>query len=71
MKTKITLSLLMLLALAGGALGCLISLPLNGVATGTFSWTTFAEVAFEFRITPELLAEDGDRLAHTALKYIL
>jgi len=46
-----------LLALAGGALGCLISLPLNGVATGTFSWTTFAEVAFEFRITPELLAE--------------
>ena len=45
------------LALLGGALGCLLSLPLNGVATGTFSWTTFAEVAFEFRITGELLAK--------------
>jgi putative ABC transport system permease protein len=46
-----------LLAALGGALGCLLSLPLNGVATGTFSWTTFAEVAFEFRITPELLGK--------------
>lgn len=41
----------------GGLIGCLISLPLNGVATGTFSWTSFAEVAFEFRITPELLSK--------------
>ncbi len=46
-----------LLALGGGVVGCLLSLPLNGVATGTFSWTTFAEVAFEFRITGELLAK--------------
>lgn len=46
-----------LLATLGGTLGCLISLPLNGIATGTFSWTTFAEVAFEFRITGELLAK--------------
>ncbi len=45
-----------LLALIGGVLGCLLSLPLNGIATGTFSWTTFAEVAFEFRITIGLLA---------------
>jgi putative ABC transport system permease protein len=45
------------LSLLGGLLGCLISLPLNGIATGTFSWTTFAEVAFEFRITPELLSK--------------
>ena len=44
------------LALIGGLLGCLLSLPLNGIATGTFSWTTFAEVAFEFRITIGLLA---------------
>lgn len=43
------------LSLLGGALGCVLSLPLNGIATGTFSWTTFAEVAFEFRITGELL----------------
>ncbi|HEY8240799.1 MAG TPA: ABC transporter permease [Kiritimatiellia bacterium] len=44
------------LAGVGGALGCVLSLPLNGVATGTMGWTTFAEVAFEFRITGELLA---------------
>lgn len=44
------------LALLGGILGCVFSLPLNGLATGTFSWTTFAEVAFEFRITPDLLS---------------
>lgn len=46
-----------LLSLMGGILGCLISLPLNGIATGTMGWTTFAEVAFEFRITGELLAK--------------
>jgi putative ABC transport system permease protein len=43
------------LALLGGALGCLFSLPLNGIATGTMGWNTFAEIAFEFRITGELL----------------
>jgi putative ABC transport system permease protein len=44
------------LAIVGGVIGCLLALPLNGVATGTIGWTTFAEVAFEFRITGELLA---------------
>jgi len=43
------------LALIGGLLGCLLSLPLNGIATGTIGWNTFAEIAFEFRITGELL----------------
>lgn len=46
-----------LLAAAGGLLGCLIALPLNGMATGGFSWTTFSEIAFEFRVTPGLLAQ--------------
>lgn len=44
-----------LLALGGGLLGCLLALPMNGLATGTMSQTTFAEVAFEFRVTRELL----------------
>jgi putative ABC transport system permease protein len=44
-----------LVAAVAGALGCVLSLPMNGLATGTFNWTTFAEVAFEFRITPALL----------------
>lgn len=46
-----------LLALVGGVLGCIASLPINGLATGTMSWTTFSEIAFEFRITSELLAK--------------
>jgi putative ABC transport system permease protein len=46
----------LLLAAASGVVGCALSLPMNGLATGTFNWTTFAEVAFEFRITPGLLA---------------
>ena len=44
------------IALAGGLLGCLLCLPLHNVATGTFNWRSFAEVAFEFRITSGLLA---------------
>lgn len=45
----------LILALAGGVLGCLITLPLNGVSTGTANWTTFSEIAFAFRVTPRLL----------------
>jgi putative ABC transport system permease protein len=44
------------LAAVGGVAGCVLALPMNGLATGTFNWATFAEVAFEFRITPGLLA---------------
>lgn len=46
-----------LLALLGGVLGCVFAWPLNGLATGTLSWNSFTEVAFEFRITGELLAK--------------
>lgn len=42
-------------ALAGGVLGDALSLPMNGLLTGTFNWSTFSEVAFEFRVTPGLL----------------
>jgi putative ABC transport system permease protein len=43
-----------LLAAIGGLLGCLIALPMNGftAATGTNS---FSELAFAFRVTPQLL----------------
>ena len=47
----------LLLALVGGLLGCLFALPIHGLSTGTFGWNTFAEVAFEFRITGELMAK--------------
>lgn len=46
-----------ILGLAGGLLG---SLPcyvvLNGWTTGTANWQTFSEVAFQFRVTPGLVA---------------
>lgn len=44
-----------LLALVGGAVGCLLALPINGVTTGTANWQTFSEIAFAFRVTPRLL----------------
>ena len=42
----------LLLALIGGALGCLLALPINGVTTGVGNFATFSEVAFDFRIGP-------------------
>ena len=43
------------LALIGGAIGCLIALPLHGMSTGTTNMASFTEVAFKFRITLLLL----------------
>ena len=44
-----------LIGLLGGALGCLLVLPLAGVETGTTNMQTFSEVAFAFRVTPFVL----------------
>lgn len=44
-----------LLAAVGGVVGCLLALPMNGVATGTIDFQSFAETVFEFRITPDLM----------------
>jgi putative ABC transport system permease protein len=46
----------LVIALAGGFLGCLLVLPVNGVTTGTINWQTFSHLSFAFRITPGLLA---------------
>jgi putative ABC transport system permease protein len=40
------------LALVGGLLGVLIALPINGLTTGVGSFSTFSEVAFQFRVGP-------------------
>lgn len=45
------------LALIGGALGAALSMPINGLATGTLSFDNFSEQVFEFRITPLLIAK--------------
>jgi ABC-type lipoprotein release transport system permease subunit len=44
------------IALAGGVIGCLLALPINGVVTSTTNWASFSEIAFAFRVTPLLLA---------------
>jgi putative ABC transport system permease protein len=42
-------------ALVGAAMGVLLALPLNFVSTGTSNWATFSEIAFNFRLTPDLM----------------
>ncbi|HKH92614.1 MAG TPA: FtsX-like permease family protein [Gemmatimonadaceae bacterium] len=44
------------IAFLGGVLGCLLALPINGVVTSTTNWASFSEIAFAFRVTPQLLA---------------
>ena len=43
------------LCLLGGILGCLGTLPLNGLSTGTANWATFSEITFAFRFSPQVL----------------
>lgn len=45
----------LLLGLLGGIVGCLMTLPIHGTDTGTMNFQTFTEVAFAFRVTPEVL----------------
>jgi putative ABC transport system permease protein len=47
----------LLIALAGGVLGCLLALPLNGLSTGTVNFRTFSEVTFDFRIGWDLILD--------------
>jgi len=43
------------IAVIGVAIGILLALPLNFVSTGTANFTTFSEIAFNFRVTPDLM----------------
>jgi putative ABC transport system permease protein len=45
----------LLVSLAGGVLGCLAVLPLNGLTTATMNFQTFSRLAFAFQVTPLLL----------------
>ena len=44
-----------ILCLMGGLLGCLATLPFNGLSTGTLNWATFSEITFSFRFGPAVL----------------
>lgn len=44
-----------LIATIGGIIGCLLALPVNGFVASTTNWSSFSEIAFNFRVTPGLL----------------
>jgi putative ABC transport system permease protein len=43
------------LATLAGAIGILLAWPMNGFSTGTAQTQSFSEVAFSFRLTPQIL----------------
>ena len=43
------------IALIGAVVGILLALPLNFISTGTSNWVTFSEIAFNFRVTFDLM----------------
>jgi putative ABC transport system permease protein len=44
------------IAIIGVVIGIILTLPLNFVSTGTSNFSTFSEIAFNFRVTPDLIA---------------
>jgi putative ABC transport system permease protein len=46
-----------LLCLMGGLLGCLATLPFNGLSTGTANFASFSEITFSFRFGPRVLMQ--------------
>ncbi len=47
----------LVLCLLGGLLGCLATLPLNGISGGTQNFVTFSEITFSFRFGPKVLLQ--------------
>jgi putative ABC transport system permease protein len=45
------------ICLIGGAIGCLGTLPFNGLSTGTANWATFSEITFAFNFGPKVMLE--------------
>jgi len=43
------------IATVGVGIGILFALPLNFISTGTSNFATFSEIAFNFRVTPDLM----------------
>ncbi len=44
-----------ILAIVGGAVGCVLAFPMNGFSTGTGQTQSFSEIAFAFQITPGIV----------------
>ena len=45
----------LLISLLGGIIGCALSLLAHGISAGTVNWQTFSQVAFQFKVTPQLM----------------
>lgn len=45
----------LIISFVGGVLGCLAVLKLNGLTTSTINFQTFSNLAFAFKITPDLI----------------
>lgn len=45
----------LVLCMLGGALGCVATLPLQGLSTGTANWVTFSEITFAFHFSPSVM----------------
>ena len=45
------------LCLMGGLLGCLATLPFNGLSTGTANFASFSEITFSFQFGPRVLLQ--------------
>jgi len=41
----------------GGIVGCVLVLPLNGFTASTFNMATYSQLAFAFRVTPDLMIQ--------------
>ncbi len=46
-----------IIAVIGGLVGCVLSLPMNGITSSTTNFQSFSEMAFQFRITPQILLQ--------------
>jgi putative ABC transport system permease protein len=47
----------LMLALAAGAIGVVLALPINGFSTTFGNFVTFSTLAFSFRVTPAIVLE--------------
>ncbi len=43
------------IGLLGGLLGCVLTIPMNGVSTAVMNFQSFSDLAFKFRVTPDIL----------------
>jgi putative ABC transport system permease protein len=45
------------IAFWGGIAGCVVVLPLNGFTASTFNMATYSQLAFAFKVTPDLMVQ--------------